>query len=419
MKYTISIVLFSILTTFNLYSQNQYTKEFLVTESKDTIYGFISNTSKVIHIEQGLYLKPDKNSKAIFYRIQDISSYRDLQGNLYYKRLLPDANKVNDYKLLEVLFTGNLNLYRFGGNFFLEKNDKLFKLINTTSYRKNEEGKILQKFNREYISILSVLMSECFSLYDKIIETDLAYRELVKLLEEYHICRDYKYDVVVQRTDFDGKISYGVFLGGFTSTAFTKFITAPGNALTREIELNDYNFAFGVDFNFRLREIHNYYLILSPQYSIGNEYSYEFTSLGTNDNQYLSNYFYNFNQFDFRIGFGKVFKKQKIQPFLNIGVVLSYFSNGYYFLDLDRRRTGTDEVRAFDDFFEFEGSTDLNDSLGIWTSFGINFNLFDDFIFYNRMNIQMSRFENETGRIRNFGRNFNYRQIKFDIGILL
>ncbi|MGM0579613.1 MAG: hypothetical protein ACQETL_02960 [Bacteroidota bacterium] len=412
MKYFLIISVLSILNISNLYPQNEITKEFLVTENLDTLYGSLRKTSDVVHIEQGMYFKSSNNEKEIFYPTKDILAYSDERGRVYFKKRIPKV-KDSAFHFLEILFSGDINLYRFQSEFYIEKEHKIYKLKDTYTDKKNEKGKFIRKHNKEYISTLSVILGDCFGLYDNITESELIYKDLVSLLEKYHKCKNIDFKIISAKSDFEVDFKFGLFLGGFTTLASHNLKT---NKRTMVNGLSDQNFIFGGEIIFRINKTDNYYLIFSPQFSFGNEYFYENSSV--NDyglfNHELS---YSFSQADLPVGFGLVLNNKKVQPFINSGIVFNRFWGGKYNYTI-KRRPLDEGVESQENYADFYGDIIFYNNYGLWALFGLNYHFLEKVTFYNRIRYQTNNFYTNFGRVQGGGKIFNYHQFNFEFGVL-
>jgi hypothetical protein len=413
MKSVVFLFLFSFISIFSLYPQTDYNEAFLVTSERDTLKGYIRTTSEIIHIEQGLYFKADKGAKEKLYKMKEIVAYGTESGKLFYKKKIPRGTLDSVVRFVEVLFIGTINLYQYKYEYFLEKDARIFKLKNTENEIRNEEGNLVKKQKKEYIATLSVLVSDCFKLYDRVIKTDLNYQDLVRLLQEYHECINGDYTLVTDDRNFEPILNFGLFFGGFTTSKSATIITDRRNEVTG---LTAQNLIFGGELQFRFNNYYNFYLVSSPQFSFRNEYYYG-SSRVEGGNFFNFDLNYQFNQIDFPLGIGWDLNSKKIQPVFSSGFVVSHLWAGKYNYAAKRRplNGGVDDQTTTG---EFEGDFPANHMFGVWTSFGIKYHLAKSITFFNRIRYQTNNFYTESGRVQNNGSTFNYHQLKLEIGVL-
>ena len=125
------------------------------------------------------YTASENQSK--LYDISEVIAYQNQYEKLFLGKEFWNGDSV-DYKFLELLITGEINLYSDFSSFYVEKVGQIYKLENTFTDRRNEVDRTFRKHNKEYIATLSVLMRDCFDLYEEISNSKYDYDDFAYLI---------------------------------------------------------------------------------------------------------------------------------------------------------------------------------------------------------------------------------------------
>ncbi|WNB17128.1 hypothetical protein [Marivirga arenosa] len=406
------LIFILILVSNKLKSQNENYQEFLVLQSNDTLFGDIRRVNDPLHDRNGFFIESNTIERKLI-PTEEIIAYKNSKGEFYYKKsILRFGNP--SFHFFQLLFKGKVSLYKYQSDFYLEKNKKLYKLKNTESNKKNKEGDVVVKYNKEYISTLNVLLSDCYGLYDKITSLNLTYKSLVHILKNYHECNNQKYKIFIDEKRLNPSLEIGTFIGLSTSWTSSRISTNRINELTG-IRWN--NIFFGVDLKYKLRSSSSYFILISPHY-ISN-YTYSVETIATANKYWIYNYnlTFEFDQLDIPFGFGKEFSESKNVPYFGIGYTYTRFLNvstNY----LVRRKPKTGNIGEENIFENSTQKLEPNNSFGIWTVVGVNFSISDKFKVINRLRYQANNFYLNSGRIQGGDKTFNYHQLKFELGLL-
>ncbi|ADR20789.1 hypothetical protein MATR_15850 [Marivirga tractuosa] len=414
MRYYFLLLFLSIGYVLPLYPQEKDLNEYLVTESQDTLIGFVRPTSEVIHIEQGLYFKPDKNTPEKLYRMNQIVAYKDEIGRLHHKKLIPNQGRDSIFKFLEVLLIGEASLYQFNSVFYIEKGNKLYQLKDTDSEIRNDKGSLVLKHNKEYLAILSVLFSDCYLLYDEIMDSKMNYKSLISLLKRYHECTGSGYALLRDESQFEIEYNLGLYFGGFTTLSSQRLLLYKSSEVKG---LSDQNLMFGADFYFRFQKSSKSYLIFSPHFSFNNQYAYNNSRIANAYWLYNYDLKYQFNQIDLPIGIGFTLNNRKVQPFVNASFVLSRLWKGTYNYSI-RRGPASESEDSHSMLADFENDWESVNNIGLSASLGLNYRFLNRITLFNKVRYQVSNYLIEEDRIQNGEKFLNYHQFKVEFGVI-
>ena len=230
-----SLLLFALLCLIanDLLSQD-FQPGYIITNSNDTIYGFVNNRS-FIENSRTCEFKKDNNSEIIHYRPFEINAYRFNDGKFYVsKEVKIDSTKQKVF--LEYLIKGKANFYYMripmGDYYFLQKeNDTtIFVLKSDEVYLRydgtnnkwvfSEEKTIQKTFQSNiYIGTMKYIFRDAPQLYGKIEKTKLDNKSLIALGQDYQkmVCQDENCIVYEKKTA--SKFALGI-TGQFNSKKY-------------------------------------------------------------------------------------------------------------------------------------------------------------------------------------------------------
>ncbi len=181
----ISIILFILFISKILYSQSDYRRGYIISQSRDTIFGLI-NYGDVKNQHQ--YCQIKELQQVIKYTPDKVAGYGFINGSYFESRKIENENNTSEPAFLEVLIKGLVSLYKYETIFYIEKADsKLYKLSNElVTY--TVDGRETARNSGRYIGFLNLLLSDCSEINSKIFSTDFKEKSLFNLIEQYNKC---------------------------------------------------------------------------------------------------------------------------------------------------------------------------------------------------------------------------------------
>ncbi len=171
---------------FNVYSQSNYKKGYVITLNNDTLFGLIDFRTDIMN-SQFCKFKPDTTESEVIYRPGEIESYRILNEGKYYVSRTVEIENVKRTVFLEFLVQGLLNLYYFpeeyGYYFFENKEGKIIGI--TKKPDEITEDRKIKKDNR-YKGVLTYVLREDISLALKSADVAFGRKSMIEYTKDYH-----------------------------------------------------------------------------------------------------------------------------------------------------------------------------------------------------------------------------------------
>lgn len=188
-------------------AQSDFREGFIVQTSGDTLRGQVNYRSGILAGNVCVF-KQNAQAGEITYTPKDILSYGFPNDKNFQVRHLDHADTLAAEDVFaEELVRGNINLYNYKGTFFVQKrpDTKMHKLyITSESYYKygpgenptNSTGTLTVRRVNHHISVLNMLMQDCFQMLSKIEYVTLTQKGLVALVRQYNQCTGSKEQIV-------------------------------------------------------------------------------------------------------------------------------------------------------------------------------------------------------------------------------
>ncbi len=204
-----------VLCAVNLYAQSNFKQGFIVTNSNDTIIGYIDYRGDVRNARQCVF-KTELKSNSIIYKPFDIQAYRFENDKFYVSKSI-NKNDSTQNRFMEFLVDGISDLYYYDDldveHYIIEnKEGEQYELTNDKKLVKINGQDYLQR-SHQYIGILKAVFSDCMEIMDEIDKSSLSQKSLIDITEKYHnyVCDDY--ECVVYRKEL-----YKAFIFKFKPT---------------------------------------------------------------------------------------------------------------------------------------------------------------------------------------------------------
>jgi hypothetical protein len=263
MKKNILLILLSFYITCTLvYGQWDYKPGYIITNSNDTIRGFVDLKANNINCRRCGFSTNEASDPKIYLH-NDIKEYR-IENTKYYVSREVVINSIPEHLFLEYLVDGIVDLYYLAqidyDYYFLEKNGQMYLLSNEkkvinyslqsiTAARKFGSGeKFVQSSNR-YIGMLSIAFNDCPDLKAHINNMDFDYKQFIKITKDYHnrVCTDY------QCIDYSRSTQTKVYAEPYIGIINSRLCL-------KEHSQYEKNTTYIVGINFRILPVKSYYL---------------------------------------------------------------------------------------------------------------------------------------------------------------
>jgi hypothetical protein len=177
--------------------QLQYQKGYVVTLTKDTIYGLIKDRGEIVNAKLCQFKKEPK-ADVVTYTAEEILAYKFINGKAY-RAMEVFKNDKYQMAFVEVLIEGKVNLYHFWNrsvmNYFIEKeNGKPIGLLNELYTVKKPAEDFFSRAEYKTFQIetykdsLDSLFKGCKDLEQKINDVEYEVKPLMQLTKAYLKC---------------------------------------------------------------------------------------------------------------------------------------------------------------------------------------------------------------------------------------
>jgi hypothetical protein len=359
-KIQLSIIIIFVFTKI-VFSQSDFRKGFIITNENDTINGFI-NYREGIKKHKVCEFKLSEDRKVTSYFPKDINGYKFLNDKYFVTKEFTFENNAKKKVFFEILVQGKVTLYKYLGDFFVEKyGEEYIKLTNEKTLV-NKGSAIFYKYSNRYIGILSYLLSDCKQLKEEINTLRFLEMELTDLIESYNNCIEGP-SVSFKENKPWLKTSFG-FLAGMNSSKISFKSNSPRQEyLTSDFDhSNDIMAGLFIDFlSPRINErisLHADLFYLNTNYISYSEIHYTST-IERNDVKI------DLKQLKIPLGLRYTFPDKKFTPFINMGVSYTYHieSSSWWIREVQRHNI----IETFE-----EEALDVGSSqFGFWGGIGV------------------------------------------------
>jgi hypothetical protein len=227
MKKTILLAI-SLVCCLNSYAQHDFREGFCITNSHDTISGFINYEEALGSIKR-VKFKKKKKDEAYYYYPADVVAF-GFYGDKYYESILMEDESSRVF--MQVLVRGLATLYKYNGNFFIRKGDS-FKPLEAKEKLVEVEGRTYLRPSKAYIGTLNYLLFDCEEVHNDIKSIKVVEKSLIKLVKKYNNCMGAPQQVYKEQKPWSSLAFEPAF--GLVSSSLTK-TTWKNNLSVRETE---------------------------------------------------------------------------------------------------------------------------------------------------------------------------------------
>ena len=382
------LLLFSIFIAQQICAQNDFRPGYIITKEGDTLNGFVNYKVGLKKFEICSYKKTKEQKDQVNYYPNQIDGYGFVGDRFFEAKEITaeESKKV----FIEVLVKGKATLYRYNSDFFIEKNDSIFKqLVNEVSIEYTELGYREKQSNR-HIGVLTYLFSDCPKVKKKAQTVQLKEKALVNLTKAYNDCFNEPSIVFLENIPWL-KANVGFSPGCFSSEL--------GNATA---------FSFGAFVDISVPRVNERISIHTGA---------QYVSANFEGSSTRSNRFFNFSyetttimeQLRIPVGIKYTFPEKKVTPYFAVGVMNNINLKTNMVSMVERERIVNNVLE------NFEESADLDTTRpGFWAGIGIKKTI------KNTLNAFLElRFERSTGFVGEdrFQQQYRYELQNFQLSI--
>jgi Outer membrane protein beta-barrel domain len=185
--FTVFIVLFFCMQF--CFSQGDFRKGYVITNARDTLFGFVDYEpgSKAY---QSCNFRGANEPAVITYKPGQIVGYGFVDDKFFESREIPTVEgQATQVVFIQVLVKGLASLYRFEGNFFIEKGSQKLHPLVSTSKEVYVDGMYVSKKLNEHIATLNMLLFDCPDMTTRIKKVTINEWPLTAVVEGYNKCK--------------------------------------------------------------------------------------------------------------------------------------------------------------------------------------------------------------------------------------
>jgi hypothetical protein len=331
------IVIIYIVILFNNQLYSQYKEGYIITNSQDTVFGFIKFEGSFINSNSCTF-KKDIDDKEQIFTPENISAFRFINSKYFVSRSIK-INDINKKVFLEWLIKGKASILSYCISLSIVQyyltmdGDSLIELKNTIETIKIADQKFVRE-RHEYIGLLNYYFHNA-GLQSRIMNTKYNSNSLIDITKSYHdkVCKDEKC-LVFEDENRKVKFCIGfVFSSIISQPTLNRFYNSKGDLTLKisetvnktekrglgitvnfsNLPIIPPNFSFQTNFEFYTL-IYKYSLNDSTYQRFSNGYNFYYVKLNPKQNTMFS-----YNAFRFPIQIRYSFLLKKIQPYVSIG----------------------------------------------------------------------------------------------------
>lgn len=179
------LIAFVVFLIFQIaYPQSNFRKGYVIQLDHDTIYGSINYNDGT----GGKFcqFKVSQTQNPVIYTPFEISGYGFPGDKFYVSRKINQKDGFSVRVFIELLIKGNVSLYKFEKDFYIEKSDSILYKLSNESKETEIDGKIVSLQTNRYLGVLNFLLSDCPEIVSMIHKTTFSDRSLTDLIVEYN-----------------------------------------------------------------------------------------------------------------------------------------------------------------------------------------------------------------------------------------
>lgn len=308
------LVIVVILYTQHAYSQANFRKAHLITNTGDTLTGFIdyregSKNFKTCEFKKSI------EGESVNYNPNQIKGYRFVNDKYFESREIKIDDDEVENVFLEVLVKGKVSLYKYMSKYYVGK-DSLFYQLKNEQKEVEIEGRQLVKNTNEHIGILSYLLSDCMGLQSNIKGVRIDEKQLTKLIEKYNKCTG-EPTITFKAKKPWFKATVGVGAGGVLSSIKFSPSIQGAEYLTSDFK-NDYSLIVGSNFELSSPRLNERIAFYVGAYYLNSKYV-SFNVQELSSYTVRNDVVINLKQLKVPFGFRYTLPEKNITPYFSLG----------------------------------------------------------------------------------------------------
>lgn len=176
------IFILNILIAHSAMSQKYFQKGFVVNVNQDTTWGFVKIIGN-LSAPEGCHFKTEVDAESKTLIASDITAF-GIHGYRDFKAI--SNNGLSFF--VQVLVSGEVNLFTDGKIFFAEREQQLHRLEIITKTIYDQHGGATIHTIKNYINTLKILLNDCPDLSGKIENASLTESSLVSVIQKFNGC---------------------------------------------------------------------------------------------------------------------------------------------------------------------------------------------------------------------------------------
>lgn len=206
--------LFVVLFSHSIHGQGKWEAGYILTLDNDTVYGQIEEMDSRYNAKKCNF-KSNPDAVVQVYGPEDILGYRFTDSRFYVSKTY-DGPQGPSKAFMEFLIHGMLNVYHLKegeSRFFVEKEGKLYELINSNKTVKVEDVPYNRE-NKEYMGILNYLLQDG-DMSTEVQKSELNSKSLINIAKEYHekVCTTGQECIIYEKDSKPMKVRFGLHGG--------------------------------------------------------------------------------------------------------------------------------------------------------------------------------------------------------------
>lgn len=293
----------------SLFSQLDFRKAYIITNSNDTIYGLADYRGDIKNCNKCVFKADELNEPKVYFAA-DLKAYRFIDSKYYISYYIEDISKK---VFIEYLIDGIVDIYYYkdlSNEFYFasKEGSELYKLDNELREIVIDNKKY-EKHSNSYINILRYLFSDSDMKLNTVNQVRLDHKPLINIANDYHnrVCFDNEC-VVFEKKMPPLKVEYSILV-------FTDFASISVGGVDHYTGLNNKNnigYSLGLGLSTFMPRIHEKISFYSQLLYCNNSQN---SSYNTENifGSYLTNYQIEIQYLNTDLGFKYTLPKRKMQ----------------------------------------------------------------------------------------------------------
>lgn len=385
-----------------LFSQTDFRKAYIITNSNDTTYGFIDYRGDIKNCSKCIF-RLDSLSKSITFLPNEIKAYRFIDSKYYVSSIIGDSLK-KDTLFLEYLIDGIVDIYYYKSNkkeaYYIKKGNSEYVELTDNKYEESSSSLSIDAYawnTNRYIGILKYFFSDSKNVLDKTKSVSLSHKSLINIAKDYHadVCENEEC-VVFEKRMPKINVDFGIIAGSkISSIDFEHF----KYAFSHDIESNIFlGIELTVSLNSVSEKISLQFESLYNKNKFNSKYSLD-TYIGS---EYYSSYV-DYSSIFNSLSIKYTYPKGKVRPILYLGGALDYILANESEILVENQYN--ERITESDDILFYPGKSAY---AGIIVGTGMDFCISDKIIPFFRIDYSYLYLNGAISSIEN---------IKFTLGI--